>query len=58
MTVCTTSSSRTTTTAFKTAKQTEGKQNRAAAVCELKEKVLAEMIPDPAAEGAISAACV
>jgi polyribonucleotide nucleotidyltransferase len=40
--------------AFKTAKQTEGKQNRAAAVSALKEKVLAEMIPDPAAEGAIS----
>src|SRR5262249_15294090 len=40
--------------AFKTAKQTVGKQNRAAAVKELKEKVLAELVPDPAAEGAIS----
>jgi polyribonucleotide nucleotidyltransferase len=40
--------------AFKTAKQTVGKQNRATAVKELKEKVSAELIPDPAAEGAIS----
>ncbi len=39
--------------AFKTAKQTEGKQNRAAAVKELKEKALAEFIPDPTAEGAV-----
>jgi polyribonucleotide nucleotidyltransferase len=38
---------------FKTAKQTEGKQNRAAAVKELKEKALAELIPDPTAAGAI-----
>jgi polyribonucleotide nucleotidyltransferase len=42
--------------AFKTAKQTEGKQARAAAVKALKEKVSAEMIPDPTAKGAISAA--
>jgi polyribonucleotide nucleotidyltransferase len=39
--------------AFKTAKQTEGKQNRAAAVKELKEKALAELIPDPTVAGAI-----
>ncbi|HEY2881327.1 MAG TPA: polyribonucleotide nucleotidyltransferase [Pirellulales bacterium] len=39
---------------FKIAKQTEGKQNRAAAVKELKEKVKAELIPDPAAEGAMN----
>ncbi len=39
--------------AFKTAKQTEGKQNRAAAVKELKEKALAESIPDPTAAGAM-----
>jgi polyribonucleotide nucleotidyltransferase len=42
--------------AFRTAKQTEGKQARAAAVKALKEKVSAEMIPDPTAAGAISAA--
>ena len=41
--------------AFKTAKQTEGKQNRAAAVDALEEKVKAELIPDPAAAGAIQA---
>ena len=40
---------------FKTVKQTEGKQLRAAAVKALKEKVVAETIPDPAAPGAISA---
>jgi polyribonucleotide nucleotidyltransferase len=40
---------------FKTVKQTEGKQLRATAVKALKEKVLAETIPDPAAPGAISA---
>jgi polyribonucleotide nucleotidyltransferase len=40
--------------AFKTAKQTEGKQNRAAAVKALKEKVHAELIPDPSAASAIS----
>ena len=39
---------------FKTAKQTEGKQNRAAAVKALKERVKSELIPDPAAAGAIS----
>jgi polyribonucleotide nucleotidyltransferase len=39
--------------AFKTAKQTEGKQNRAAAVKELKEKAVAALIPDPSAAGAI-----
>ncbi|PQO42957.1 polyribonucleotide nucleotidyltransferase [Blastopirellula marina] len=38
---------------FKAAKQTSGKQNRAEAVSALKERVKAEMIPDPTAEGAI-----
>lgn len=38
---------------FKTAKQTVGKQARADAVAALKERALAELIPDPAAEGAI-----
>ena len=38
---------------FKTVKQTEGKQARAAAVKALKEKAQDAMIPDPAAEGAI-----
>lgn len=38
---------------FKAAKQTEGKQNRADAVSALKEKALAEIIPDPDAEDAI-----
>jgi len=41
---------------FKVAKQTEGKQNRAAAVSALKEKVIAEVIPDPTAEGAVTQA--
>ena len=41
--------------ALKTAKQTEGKQARADAVSALKARTLAEMIPDPAAEGAIEA---
>ncbi len=41
---------------FKTAKQTSGKQDRAAAVSALKEKVAAELIPDPAAAGAIQEA--
>ena len=41
--------------AFKTAKQTVGKQARADAVAALKERVLAELIPDPMAEGAIDA---
>jgi polyribonucleotide nucleotidyltransferase len=40
---------------FKRAKQTEGKQNRAAAVGELKERAVVELIPDPTAEGAVSA---
>ncbi len=40
--------------AFKTAKLTEGKQNRAAAVRELKERAFGEMIPDAKADGAIS----
>ena len=38
---------------FKSAKQTVGKQARADAVTALKERVLGELIPDPAAEGAI-----
>jgi len=38
---------------FKEAKQTPGKQDRADAVAALKEKVLAEMIPNPEAEGAL-----
>jgi polyribonucleotide nucleotidyltransferase len=38
---------------YKTAKQTSGKQARAEAVSALKERVFAEMIPDPDAEGAI-----
>jgi polyribonucleotide nucleotidyltransferase len=40
--------------AFRTAKQTAGKQARADAVGKLKEQVIAELIPDPLAEGAIS----
>ncbi|HEX5105526.1 MAG TPA: polyribonucleotide nucleotidyltransferase [Pirellulaceae bacterium] len=39
--------------AFKTAKSTSGKQNRAEAVKALKEKALAEVIPDPLAADAI-----
>ena len=39
---------------FKAAKQTAGKQARAEAVKALKERAIAEMIPDPAAAGAIS----
>jgi polyribonucleotide nucleotidyltransferase len=39
---------------FKAAKQTEGKANRNNACNELREIALAEFIPDPAAEGAIS----
>ena len=39
---------------FKAAKQTEGKQARADAVRALKERALAEIIPDPTAEGAVS----
>jgi len=41
---------------FKAAKQTSGKHARAEAVSALKVKALAEMIPDPAAEGAHSPA--
>ena len=40
---------------LKQAKRTEGKQARAEAVAALKERVVAEMIPDPKAEGAIEA---
>jgi polyribonucleotide nucleotidyltransferase len=39
---------------FKAAKQTTGKQARADAVAALKERVKAELIPDPEAEGAIA----
>jgi polyribonucleotide nucleotidyltransferase len=39
---------------FKRAKQTEGKHARADAVSTLKERTKAELIPDPAAPGAIS----
>jgi polyribonucleotide nucleotidyltransferase len=39
--------------AFKSAKQTDGKQARAEAVSALKEKALGEVIPDPDAEDAI-----
>ncbi len=42
--------------ALRAAKQTPGKQARAEAVAELYAKVVAEMIPDPAAEGAIAQA--
>ncbi|MCS7471648.1 polyribonucleotide nucleotidyltransferase [Stieleria sp. ICT_E10.1] len=38
---------------FKAAMQTSGKQDRAAAVSALRDKAMAEMIPDPNAEGAI-----
>ncbi|PAY16925.1 polyribonucleotide nucleotidyltransferase [Rhodopirellula sp. SM50] len=38
---------------FKAAMQTSGKQERAAAVSALRDKAIAEMIPDPNAEGAI-----
>jgi polyribonucleotide nucleotidyltransferase len=41
--------------ALRAAKQTVGKQARAAAVTAVKEKATAELIPDPAAEGAIAA---
>ncbi len=40
--------------AFKTAKQTPGKHDRADAVSALKEKALAELIPDADADGAFS----
>jgi polyribonucleotide nucleotidyltransferase len=39
--------------AYKAAKQTAGKQARADAAAALKERVFAELIPDPEAEGAI-----
>ena len=38
---------------FKTAKQTSGKQNRADAISELKERAKSDVIPDPDAEDAI-----
>ncbi|QEG02010.1 Polyribonucleotide nucleotidyltransferase [Stieleria maiorica] len=38
---------------FKSAMQTSGKHERAAAVSALRDKAMAEMIPDPEAEGAI-----
>jgi polyribonucleotide nucleotidyltransferase len=41
---------------FKQAKSTEGKQNRAEAVKKLKERILAELIPDPKAADAIDVA--
>ena len=41
--------------AFRTAKRTEGKQARAAAVKAVKQQVFKDLIPDPAAPGAISA---
>ncbi len=41
---------------FRTAKQTEGKHSRAEAVKALKTQAIAEFIPDPNAEGAISSA--
>ena len=43
---------------YKSAKQTPGKQARADAVSALKQRVFAEMIPDPEAEGAICAAAL
>jgi polyribonucleotide nucleotidyltransferase len=39
---------------LRTAKQTEGKQARADACAALKQQIIAEMIPDPKAEGAIT----
>ncbi len=42
--------------AFRAAKQTEGKQARAEAVSQLRDRVQAELIPDPNAEGAIDVA--
>ncbi len=41
--------------ALRAAKQTPGKQARADAVAALHDKVVAEMIPDPAADGAVAA---
>jgi polyribonucleotide nucleotidyltransferase len=43
---------------FRAAKQTEGKQARADAVSALKERVIAEMIPDPTAAGAVDEAAL
>jgi polyribonucleotide nucleotidyltransferase len=40
--------------ALRTAKQTEGKQARADACAAIKQQVIAELIPDPKAEGAIT----
>ncbi len=39
---------------FRSAKQTSGKQERAAAVRALRDRAMSEVIPDPKAEGAIS----
>jgi polyribonucleotide nucleotidyltransferase len=44
--------------AFREAKRTEGKQARAEAVANLKQRAVSEIIPDPAAEGAISASAL
>jgi polyribonucleotide nucleotidyltransferase len=44
--------------AFRTAKRTDGKQARAAAVKALKQQVVAEMIPNPQAPGAVSPAAL
>lgn len=44
--------------ALKEAQRTEGKQARAEAVAQLKERVVAETIPDPLAEGAVPAAAL
>jgi polyribonucleotide nucleotidyltransferase len=41
---------------FKQAKSTEGKQNRAEAVNKLKERIIAEVIPDPKAADAVDVA--
>jgi polyribonucleotide nucleotidyltransferase len=43
---------------FRTLKQTEGKQARADAIDALKARVVAEMIPDPLAEGAIASSAL
>ncbi len=53
-TACSTGSRTTTTTRFSTAKQTDGKQARAEAVADLKAQAMAELIPDPTAEGAVT----
>jgi polyribonucleotide nucleotidyltransferase len=44
--------------AFRTAKKAEGKQARSAAVKAVKKQVFADLIPDPAAPGAVSAAAL